>query len=82
MSRPFVPSKQIPFQKYVVPSGAKLIEALAEIENAARRGCRPLVYRIRRRPSQPKQRRPTMARNASRNEASVKLKLPVSSPAR
>jgi len=38
-------SKQIPFQKYVVPSGAKLIGALAEIENAARRGCRPLVYR-------------------------------------
>jgi hypothetical protein len=37
-------SKQIPFQKYVVPSGAKLIAALVEIEDAARRGARPLVY--------------------------------------
>jgi hypothetical protein len=37
-------SKQIPFQKYVVPSGAMLIRALAEIEEAARRGLKPLIY--------------------------------------
>jgi hypothetical protein len=37
-------SRQIPFQKYVVPSGVMLIRALGEIEDAARRGCRPLIY--------------------------------------
>jgi hypothetical protein len=37
-------SKNIPFQSYVVPNGAALIGALAEIEDAARRGCRPLIY--------------------------------------
>ncbi len=34
-------SKNIPFQKYVVPSGAMLIDALGKIEEAAREGCRP-----------------------------------------
>ena len=37
-------TKGIPFQSYVVPTGDQLIRSLAEIENAARDGCRPLIY--------------------------------------
>ncbi|MGY4169905.1 hypothetical protein [Bradyrhizobium sp. USDA 4529] len=37
-------AKGIPFQSYVVPNGDQLIRALAEIEEAARQGCRPLIY--------------------------------------
>src|SRR3954468_14034372 len=37
-------AKNIPFQKYIVPSGADLIRALGEIEKAARQGMKPLIY--------------------------------------
>ena len=37
-------TKGIPFQSYVVPIGDQLIRSLAEIESAARDGCRPLIY--------------------------------------
>jgi hypothetical protein len=37
-------TKGIPFQSYVVPTGDQLIRSLAEIESAARNGCRPLIY--------------------------------------
>ena len=37
-------TKGIPFQSYVVPTGDQLIRSLAEIESAARDGCRPLIY--------------------------------------
>jgi hypothetical protein len=37
-------AKGIPFEKHIVPSGDGLIGALAEIENAARGGLKPLIY--------------------------------------
>lgn len=37
-------AKKIPFKKYIVPSSADLIRALGEIEEAARRGMKPLIY--------------------------------------
>jgi hypothetical protein len=37
-------ARGIPFQRYVVPTADQLIRALTEIEDAAREGCRPLIY--------------------------------------